>query len=90
MWPSRVSRIHRDIGDALDDSIGSLEAENTKLKERIKEIEETLMPLPLLANPLAIVGPAMPVSKIKGSSSLLTSTMSYMENNIKKRMALLT
>jgi nucleoside-triphosphatase THEP1 len=90
MRPSQVSRIHRATGDALDDSIGSLEAENTKLKERIKELEETLMPLPFLSIPLEIVGPAMPTAKIKGSSSLLTSARSYVENNIKKRMALIT
>jgi hypothetical protein len=57
MWPSQISRIHRATDDALDDSIGGLEAENTKLKERIKELEETLMPLPLLSIPLEIVGP---------------------------------
>jgi hypothetical protein len=27
----------------LDDSIGSIELENTNLKEKIKELEETLM-----------------------------------------------
>jgi hypothetical protein len=48
------------------------------------------MPLPLLSNPLVIVGPSMPTSKIKGSSRLLTSSRSYVENNIKKRMALIT
>jgi hypothetical protein len=42
IWPSQISRIHRAIGD----SIGGLEAKNTKLKERIKELEDTLMPLP--------------------------------------------
>jgi hypothetical protein len=41
----------------LDDSIGGIEVENTKLKEMIKELEDTLMPLPLLSSPLAIVGP---------------------------------
>jgi hypothetical protein len=90
MWPSQISRIHKATGDALDDSIGGLKEENIKLKERIKELEETLMPLPLLAIPLAIVRPAMPATKIKGSSSLLTSSRSYVENNIKKRMALIT
>jgi hypothetical protein len=74
----------------LDDSIGGLEAENTKLKERIKELEETLMPLPLLSSPLAIIGPTMPTAKLKGSSSLLTSSRSYVEKNIKKIMALIT
>jgi hypothetical protein len=76
--------------DALDDSIGGLEAENTKLKERIKELEDALMPLPLLSSPLSIVRPTTPIVKLKGSSSLLTSARSYVERNIKKRMALIT
>jgi hypothetical protein len=90
MRPFQISRIHREIDDALDYSIGGIEVENTKLKERIKELEETLMPLPLLASPLAIVGPTTPVAKLKGSSSLLTSTRSYEEKTIKKIMALIT
>jgi hypothetical protein len=45
MWPSQISRIHKATGDALDYSNGGLEEENIKLKERIKELEETLMPL---------------------------------------------
>jgi hypothetical protein len=88
--PSQISRIHRATKDALDDSIGGLEAENTKLKERIKELEDALMPLPLLSSPLSIVRPTTPVVKLKGSSSLLTSSRSYVEINIKKRMALIT
>jgi hypothetical protein len=71
MRPSQVSKIHRSTSDALDDSIGNLE-EDTKLKERIKELEETLMPLPLLAIPLEIMELTMPATKIKGFSSLLT------------------
>jgi hypothetical protein len=89
MRPSQISRIHRAIDDALDDTMGGLEAENIKLKERINELEETLMPLPFLASPLEIFGPTMPAAKLKGSLSLLTSTRSYVENNIKKRMALI-
>jgi hypothetical protein len=65
MWPSQISRIHKATGDALDDSIGGLEEENIKLKERIKELEETLMPLPLLSIPLEIVGPTMPCNQNK-------------------------
>jgi hypothetical protein len=72
MRPSQISRLHKAIGDALDDSIGGLEAENIKLNERIKELQENLIPLPLLANPLKNFRPSMPTSKIKVSSSLLT------------------
>jgi nucleoside-triphosphatase THEP1 len=53
MWSSQISKIHRATMDSLDDSIGGLEAENTKLKERIKELENSLMPLPILASPLS-------------------------------------
>jgi hypothetical protein len=90
MRPSQISRIYKEIGDALDDSNGGLKAENIKLKERINELEETLMPLPLLIIPLAIIGPTTPAAKLKGSSRLLTSSRSYVENNIKKIMALIT
>jgi hypothetical protein len=89
-WPFQVSRIHRSTSDSLDDSIGSLKEENTKVKERIKELEETLMPVPLLSIPLEIFRPSMPTARIKGSSILLTSSRSYMENNNKKIMALIT
>jgi hypothetical protein len=89
MRPSHISRIHRETGDALDDSIGGLEVKNTKLKERIKELEDTLMTPPLLSSPLAIVGPTMHASKLKGSLRLLTSARSYVERKIKKIMALI-
>jgi hypothetical protein len=90
MWPSKISQIHRATGDALDNSIGGLEAENVKLKERIKELEEALMPLPVLASPLAIIGPTTPATKLKGSASLLTLARGYVEKNIKKIMELIT
>jgi hypothetical protein len=48
------------------------------------------MHLPFFSSPMTIVGLAMPAAKIKGSSSLLTSVRSCVENNIKKRMALIT
>jgi hypothetical protein len=89
MRPSQISKIHRANMDALDDSIGDLEAENTKLKERIRELEDALMPLPLLASPLSIVRPTTLVVKLKGYSSLLTSSRSYVERNTKKTMALI-
>jgi hypothetical protein len=90
MRPSQISKIHRETGDALDDSIDGLEAENAKLKERIKELENALMPLPILESPLSMVKPTTPTIKLKGSSSLLTKVQSYVEKNIKKRMSLIT
>jgi hypothetical protein len=45
--------------------------------------------MPLLVIPLAIAMPATPATKLKGSSSLLTSCRGYVENNIKKRMELI-
>jgi hypothetical protein len=32
MWPYQIYKIHRETGDALDDSIDGLEYENVKLK----------------------------------------------------------
>jgi hypothetical protein len=52
MWSSKISKIHRETRDSLDDSIGGLEAEKTKLKERNRELEDALIPLPILASPL--------------------------------------
>jgi hypothetical protein len=53
-------------------------------------LEEDLMPLRVLASPLAIIGPTTPTTKLNGYSSLLTSSRGYVENNIKKRMELIT
>ena len=73
MRSSQISKIHRATGDAFDDSIGGLEAENTNLKERIRELENALMPLPILASPLSMVKPTTPAIKLKGPSSILTT-----------------
>jgi hypothetical protein len=67
---SQIIKIHRETMDSLDDSIGGLEEENTELKERIREMEDALMSLPLLVSPLSIVKPTTPaIDKLKGSSS---------------------
>jgi nucleoside-triphosphatase THEP1 len=84
MRSSQISKIHRATRDALDDSIGGLEAENTKLKERIRELEDALMPLPILASPLSMVKPTTPTNKLKGSSSLLTTVWSYVEKILRR------
>jgi hypothetical protein len=80
----------RATEDVIDDSNGGMEAKNTKFKERIRELENALMPLPLLFGTLSIVRPTTPSLKLKGSSILLTTSRSYVERNIKKRMALIT
>jgi hypothetical protein len=90
MWSSQIYKIHKETGDALDDYIDELEAENAKLKERIKELQNSLMALPILSNPLSMVRPTTPTIKLKGSSSLLTMVKSYVENFFKKRMSLIT
>jgi hypothetical protein len=90
MRSSQICQLHKASGDALHDSIGGIEAENARLKDRVKELEEALIPMPLLVNPLAIAMPATPATNLKGSSSLLASCRGYVENNIKKRMELVT
>jgi hypothetical protein len=90
MRSSQICQLHKVSGDALHDSIGGIEAENARLKDRIKELEEALIPMPLLVNPLAIAMPATPAANLKGSSSLLASCRGYVENNIKKIMELVT
>jgi hypothetical protein len=90
MRPSQICRLHIATVDALDDSIGGIEAENARLKDRVKELEEALISMPLLSNPLEISIPSILAAKLKGSSSLLTSCRGYVENNIKKRMELVT
>ena len=47
------------------------------------------MPLPVLASPLAIIGPTTPATIFKAYSSLLTSSRDYVEKKIKKRMELI-
>jgi hypothetical protein len=84
MRPSQISKIHRATGDAVNDSIDGLEAENAKLKDKIKELETTLMPLPILSSPLTMVKPTTPDIKLKGSSSLLTTVRSCVDKNIEK------
>jgi hypothetical protein len=73
-----------------------MEEENFRLKERVKELEATLMPPPILATPVSMVQPGgsfqrTPESSLilRGASSLLTATRHFVEENIKKRMSLI-
>jgi hypothetical protein len=87
---SQICQLHNTTGEALHDSIGGIEADNSILKDRVKELEEALIPMPLFVNPLAIAMPATPATNLKESSTLLASCRGYLENNIKKRMELVT
>ena len=89
MRSSQICQIHIESEYALHDSIGGIEAENARLKDWVKELEESLIPMPLLSSPLEIAMPATPTTKLKGSSSLLALCRGYVENNIKKRMELI-
>ena len=86
----QIGQLQNASGETLHDSIGGIEAENARLKDRVKELEEALIPMPLLVNPFAISMPATPVANLKASSKLLASCRGYVENNIKKRMELVT
>jgi hypothetical protein len=90
MRPSQIYQIHTTSGEALHDSIGGIETENARLKDRVKELEEAFIPMPLFVNPLAIAMPATPAANIKASSTMLASCRRYVENNIKKTMELVT
>jgi hypothetical protein len=90
MWPSQICQLHNASGEALHDSIVGIKVENARLKDQVKELEEALIPMSLLVNPLAIAMPATPAANVKASSTLLASYREYVEKNIKKRMELVT
>ena len=60
------------------------------MKDRVKELEDSFIPMPLFLDPLAIVMPSTLGVNVKESSTILTSYKGYVENNIKKRMELVT
>jgi hypothetical protein len=90
MRSSQIYQLHTTSGEALHDSIGGIETENARLKDQVKELEEAFIPMPLLVNPLAIAMPTTPTTNVKASSTLLASCRGYVENNIKKRMEVVT
>jgi hypothetical protein len=90
MRPSQIFQLHTASGEALHDSIGSMETENARLKNWVKELEDAFILIPLLVNHLAIAMPGTPAPNVKASSTLLTSYKGYVENNNNKKMELLT
>jgi hypothetical protein len=47
----KIVQFHEATGEALKDSIYDIEKENLILKERVKELEKSLLPRPLFVNP---------------------------------------
>jgi hypothetical protein len=96
MLPSGIVKIHKVTTNSLDVSIDDMEAENAITKERIQELEFTLIPPPILATHVATIQPGRNFEKtpessvrLKGTSRLLTTTKCYVEKNIKKIMSLI-
>jgi hypothetical protein len=82
-------------GNSLDISIDNMEVENERLKNKVRELENALMPPPIFARPLASVQPRMNPnglpesnSKWRGTPNLLVAVRKFIEENIKKRMSL--
>jgi iron-sulfur cluster repair protein YtfE (RIC family) len=76
MKASKISQLHMETRDALHGSVGLIEAENSRLKNHIKELEEALFSMPLLHSSLRITMPAItctPATNLKGSSSFFAS-----------------
>jgi hypothetical protein len=90
MWSSQICQLHTMIGEALHDSIERMETHNARLKDQVKELEDTFFPIPFLVDHLAIAMPETPAPNVKEPSTLLASCKGCMENNITKRMELVT
>jgi hypothetical protein len=80
----------------LKESIFDIEKENLFLKERIKELEKSLIPKPLFVEPITAIQPILTLedvpessSKLKGSSSLLLAIRKYVGDGIQKRIDLI-
>jgi hypothetical protein len=93
MQESQIYQLHMETKYSLHDFVGFIEAENARLKNRIKELEEDLFPMSLLHGSLGTTMPTTtctPSTNLKGSSSFLTSCRGYVEKNINKIMELIT
>jgi hypothetical protein len=90
MQLSQICQLHTATEEELNDSIERMETHNARLKDRVRELEDDFFPMPLLVDPLAIAMPGTPAPNVKEPSTLLTSCKGYVENNITKRMELVT
>ena len=85
---SQVSLFHQVIGDSLHDSIGGIEEENARVKERLNEFERAFIATLEFSIPLEKTMPATTATKMKVSSTLLACSRDLVDNNINKRMHL--
>jgi hypothetical protein len=90
MWPYQICQLHTMSRESLHGSIVGIEIDNDRLKARVKELEDAFIPMTLLVNPLVIAMSGTPAANVKASSTLLTYCKGYVDNNIKKRMELVT
>ena len=66
------------------------------MKEKIKELEATLISPPILASPVAMIRPKKSFqetpessARVKRISNLIIATRHFVEDNIKKRISLI-
>jgi hypothetical protein len=81
MLPSILSSIHKVTRDVLEFSIANMEEENSRLKGKIKELEATPMPPPILASPILMIWPKKSFqetldssARVKGISRLIITS----------------
>jgi len=94
--PLKFMKFHDAIREALKESIFDIEKENLFLKEKIKELEKSIIPKPLYVEPITTIKPILTLkdvsesgSKLKGSSSLLMVVRKYVGDGIEKRIDLI-
>jgi hypothetical protein len=91
--PSRIVQIHEATCDYLNMSVRDMESENATLKYMIRELEISLMLMPIFAIPITTMQPMKTLdgtldssSKLRGTSSLLAALKRYVGEKIKKNI----
>jgi len=92
----KFMEFHKEIDKTLKYFINEIKKENPILKEKLKELENALLPRPFSVKPVVAIQPLYGLedvmetsSRLKGSSSLLTTVRKYIGDNIHKRIALI-
>jgi hypothetical protein len=93
VMPPKLVQIHEPIGESIKMCVDEMENENSILKDLIKELDISIMPLPIFASPITTMQPWKTLdrtpkssSKLRGTSSLLVAVRRYVGENIKKIM----